>query len=123
MKSLSTSRHIFLCPCFHIRLQLQRNLSQLPVVQISAALLGVQRPLFCLQGILELKHQHGVGNLVILADQQTVMSVHNSQFLIHDQWGIAAVLQNILFQCLLLLLGEGRQEITELREHCGRFLR
>lgn len=91
MKSLSTSRHIFLCPCFHIRLQLQRNLPQLPIVQISPALLGVQRPLLGLQGILEFEHQHGIGQSVALADCLTVMAVHNPQLLIHDHRSIAAV--------------------------------
>ena len=48
---LTTKRHIFFGPGLNIRLQPEGDFAQLPLVQVPAALLGVQRPLLGLQQI------------------------------------------------------------------------
>ena len=64
---LPSGRHIGLGPGFDLRLKLQGDLAQFPLVQVTAAFLGVQRPLLGLQQIVKGEHQHLIGQAVLVA--------------------------------------------------------
>ena len=53
--------------CLDLRLQLQRDLAQLPLFQISAIFLRVQRPLLGFQQILEGEYRHRIGQAMLFA--------------------------------------------------------
>ena len=119
----TASRHIGLCPGLNVRLQLQSDLAQLPLVQVAAALLGIQRPLLGLQQIVKGEHRHVVGDAVFLTQALAVMPIHNDQLLIDDDRRVATILQQVRLQGGQLLPAQRGEQSGQLRQHGGRALR
>ena len=95
---LPSGRHIGLGLGFNLRLEFQGDLAQLPLVQVAAALLGIQRPLLGLQQIVKGEHRHVVGDAVFLTQALAVMPIHNDQLLIDDDRRVATILQQVRLQ-------------------------
>ena len=120
---LPSGRHIGLGLGFDLRLEFQGDLAQLPLVQVAAALLGIQRPLLGLQQIVKGEYKHLIGQAVLVAQGFSVMPVNDDQIFIDDDGGIAPIFQEVRLQCAELLLAQRREQPGQLRQHDGRALR